>query len=376
VGLSIPASAIDFGKGTDISFDGRIGFNTYWTKTDAPQSRTGYDDTEIGWGDNFTDSRLRAWFRKGPLTAKLEIEDGVSSGVFNSWFAEWNFGPGFLWIGKDDPLTFFPSDQISPPPQSGNAGKSVGGPKADAIRLRFPMGPVTLSVQAMTPNTGQQLFGTPVVHGPGAPAIVDTDMTIPRFEAKLDFVIGPLAGMIMGGYNTYSEVTSVNKEYDIDSNMIGLGLIYPIGPLRFEGTIIRDSNSYTDWPPPFATESFIPVGQGSFVGNPTYDPATDEIVDATNTAWHLSAGYQVNDMLAIKAGYGENDAKQDAYTGVPEIKEKGSSYWITLPIGITEFFKIIPFYNSTDYKHFEGGGVSGPDMGKVKSYGLHWEIVF
>jgi hypothetical protein len=348
-GSFIPALAVDF-KGVDINFDGRVQFDTYWSDTDDKLTGTNWDDTEVTWAEH--DSRFRIKFAKGPLKAQFEVQDGKTP--FNTFWAEWNFGPGFLWIGRDDPLTFNPTDL--PPPRGTYCGVAVGAAAADAIRLRFPMGPVTLTMQAMTPVQDQFQV---------TPFTVSTDKELPAFEAKLDFMLGPVACAIFGGWNSYSEVTSLNKEYDIDSSIYGLVVRWFAGPFSFHGAIYDDTNSYNSYPPPWPTEKFI--------GQPTYNAVNDTIVDTENIGFHLNANYQLNDMVGFSIGYGENSIEDD---NNPQNEEDGSSWWIAVPIKVTDFFTISPHYNVADFEDTTTGGVSNGDRGKVKYYGVHWQINF
>jgi len=344
-------------EGMEIKIDGKVNIDTYWTDNDknAVVNPTGFDDTDLTWDDG-GDTRSRFHFAKGPLKAKIDVRDVKKH--FASYFAEWNFGPGFLWIGKDDPLTFNPIHL--PPPQKSGIGHYIGYTGEDQIRLRFPLGPVTLSFAAQTPTNTQKTV---------VPTAVNIDNTIPALEARIDFVVGPVMCAISGGMESYEEVDSLNKSYDIDSHVIGFVARYFNGPFSLHGTIYSDTNDYSHGGPPHSILGY---------DQPFYDAVNDTVIDSETVGWGLAASYALNDMVTFHVGYSEESTESDTSTGWAYPKEDDNDGWeIAAVLQITEFFSITPFYNVTDWDTRRAGGATpGADIdeGKSKAYGARWTI--
>jgi len=361
----MPAMAQKYGM--DVKIGGEIGIDTKWTKYDstanAQHTGNNFNDTDITWDND--GSKIRFDLKKGSLSACFKIKGSEDDNV-DVYYAMWDFGAGKLKMGLDDPLSFNP--RHLPPPRKSGVGDAIGS-GADGITVIFPLGPVTLAFAGYTPNTGA---------GAGVTGLaVDFDNELPRFEGKLDFMLGPVAGNIVYGWNSYSEVTATNKEYDIDSNGLELNLRYFGGPIILMADIWKDTNNYLvtgghpanggfGWGFPYA-----PVNPYQ----PTYNPGTDCIMDMEVVGWSLSAAYVLNDMVSIWVGYGEESLEQDTVTGICN-KDDLKGYEIAIPINITEFFSITPYFAVKDFDDRTPAGGTAIDEGKAKAYGAYWNIVF
>jgi len=360
-----PAMAQPKKYGMDVTISGEIGLDTKWSKVDKERTNfpfgSNYDDTDLNWDNN--GSKLRFDFKKGPLSARFDVKASDNNNL-DKYYATWDFGAGQFILGNRDALLFNP--RHLPPPRKSGVGDGVAGAE-DGMTLIFPMGPVTLSFQALTPSTGRgTIIGT----------TVDKDTSIPRLEAKIDFMLGPVACNIGYGYNTYSEVNSVNKEYDIDSNMIQFNARYFGGPLMLMGDVWRSENGYGL----FGGHPDSPIVPGppgfkSGYNAVPYFPATDTLGDYTVTGWSASIGYVLNDMVSIWVGYGEESLDQDVYMA-PDNEDDLTGYEIAVPINITEFFSVTPYYVVEDYEDRTPSGGIPVDEGKAKAYGAYWNIVW
>jgi len=358
----MPAMAQPKPYGMDVSIRGEIGLDTKWTKTDSKFNGTQWDDTDINWDNN--GSKLRFDFKKGPLSARFDVK-ASSNDNLDKYYATWDFGAGKLTMGKDDALLFNP--RHLPPPRKSGVGDGVA-PGADGIKLVFPMGPVTLSFAGYTPFILTAFPGGPNQNISGM--AVDYDNQLPRMEAKVDFMLGPVACNIGYGYNTYSEVTSLNYEYDVDSSMIQLNVRYFGGPLILMGDVWQDTNGYglTGGHPD------SPGGPGFISGYTAPAFYNNDVQDVDITGWSVSVGYVLNDMVSIWVGYGEESLERDQLVGQDEDDLQG--YEIAIPINITEFFSITPYYVVEDYDDKTPAGGIPIDEGKTKAYGAYWNIAW
>jgi hypothetical protein len=382
-------------QGMEVTFRGEIGLDTKWTDQDANREKVdqgrypgwNWDDTDITWDNN--GSKLRVDFKKGPLSARFDIK-GSDSDNLDKYYAVWDFGAGKFKLGKDDALLFNP--RHLPPPRKSGVGDGVA-PGADGMVLILPMGPVTISAAAYTPFTLKQLnsaklpprsiknIDPTMVDANLTGMAIDYDHNLPRFEAKLDFMLGPVAFNIGGGWNSYSEVTTRNKEYDVDSHMFQLNARYFGGPLMIMADVWTDQNGYglTGGHPDNAGPGFIPGPTQMTL--PNYIAATDTIGDVDIDGWSFSIGYVLNDMVSIHVGYGEEELERENAPGVSDDEDELQGWEIAVPINITEFFSVTPYYVVQDFDDQIFGAVKDAggvytDQGKTKCYGAYWNIAW
>jgi hypothetical protein len=168
------------------------------------------------------------------------------------------------------------------------------------------------------------VFLAPTTAVTNAGAFGDTDESQPAFEARLDFVIGPLAGAFFGGMYEYEEVwtpqgTGVGeKAYDIDSNVIGFAAKAGFGPLTFMADIFQDTNNYN----------------GGYTG-PEYVAALDGIIDYVTTGWQVAATYNITPMFTASARYGQHEIEADNTTlATGNIEDEQTSFGINLDMMI------------------------------------------
>jgi hypothetical protein len=351
-------------EGMQVSIRGEIGLDTKWSKVDSQRTQfpfgSNWDDTELTWDNN--GSKVRIDFKKGPLSARFDVKGGNDDNL-DKYYATWDFGAGRFILGKRDAPLFNP--RHLPPPRKSGVGDGVA-PGADGMVLILPFGPVTVSAAGYTPSTGR---GTVV------PTAVDKDSELPRFEAKVDFVIGPVACNIGGGMNSYSEVDANNKEYDIDSSMIQFNARYFGGPLMIMFDIWKDENGYgLTGGHPDSPVIPGPPGYVSGYNSVPYNAVTDTLGDFEITGWSVSVGYVLNDMVSIHVGYGEESLEQDTFGAAGDNEDDLQGYEIAVPIKITDFFSVTPYYIVEDYDTRTPAGGVAVDEGKAKAYGAYWNI--
>lgn len=152
--LSAPAVHVTASEKSEVSFGGFVSFETWvmdedeamldldGAPNDGPWDDGRYEDTDTMWTLDSCGSRFNATFKREHFRGFVEIRphNGVS---VRHWYAEWDFGPGFLLIGQ----TFRPvynSISSSKAQCTANFSMTYGGDtrpdctRYPMIRLRFP----------------------------------------------------------------------------------------------------------------------------------------------------------------------------------------------------------------------------------------------
>ncbi len=209
----------------------------------------------------------------------------------------------------------------------------------------------------------------PVVAPPG---FNSTDTTIPKIEASLAGAFGPLSFTVRGGFNSIDYKNAATDETKgVDSWLGALDLTYAMGPfyVRADGYYGRNLTVYGTGAPEVAWGLF----PQSFDGI--------DITDVKNWGWFGVAGFKINDMFAVEAGYGQRYSKQD-FQGL-EAKDKTSAFVLFVPISITPAFVITPEILWTDEGYLrapaEGSAFglnNNDDRGNKLYAGIYWRIDF
>ena len=169
--------------------------------------------------------------------------------------------------------------------------------------------------------------------------------------------------MVFGGYNTTDEVmTATNKEYSINSHVIGLNARVNVGPAYLKGIIYSGQNQLN-----YGSET-------SWVWSAYYDAATDSITDIDALGWFLVAGCKVTDMVSLEAGYGQRKLERER-PGFDKDEDKNAMFYINMPITVAKGFTITPEFGYFDEKDQNIAGVS-KDQGDTTYYGVYWRMDF
>lgn len=368
------------------SFYGSSRMSTFWNDfdDDDPTVNT-FDDEDLTWSQQ-GNSRIGA---------NVKVSDTISGrfeyGDFSLrlLYGEWDFGAGKLLVGQTyGPVNMFMSNQVfGGDSDLLNSGGLYGG-RNEMLRFRFG----NLDIGLLEPNSpGGIIGGTAASSGfqgtatavgtnqtnLGATADgtsnfvltdasgiqgVETDTSIPKLEARYLLSMGALSLELGAGYNTYDEVNTANdREYDIDSWVVALGLKYSMGPAYFRGNIWVGEN---------------PTDYGLWVngdGNASYDAALDVIVDNESVGWVAVVGFKMNDMLSFEAGYGALEHELDD-NAVATTEDETQSYYIQAVISPAKGVFIIPELGVLDNE--DGPGAAPDPEGKTTYFGAKWQINF
>ena len=100
-----------------------------------------------------------------------------------------------------------------------------------------------------------------------------------------------------------------------------------------------------------------------------------QVEDTDNWGWFAVAGFKVNDMLSIEAGYGERHAEQDNPLLSVTNEDTHNAFVIFAPISITPAFVITPEVLIADYDELTINNQT-VDRGKQMAFGIYWRIDF
>jgi hypothetical protein len=368
------------------AFYGISKMQTFWNDASRETTTAGlFDDEDITWAQQ-GNSRIGANIKvSDTITARFEYGTGVN---LRHLYGEWGFGVGKLLIGHTYvPVNVDPSGQVWAE-ETGLCGfGAVDDTREDMIRFRFgnfdvafvePSHPggvlpaataASFSTVATTATLAAGQVRTATVVGPDTltytPASgfgTETDTSIPKIQVQYNNTISGLFFQVGGGYNTYDEVvTATDREYDIDSWMLFLGLEYSIGPIKLTGSIFAGEN----------VEDFGQTVAEAGDARPVYNAALDRIDDNESWGGQLIVGFAVNDLLSFEAGggfQGNEVDDNDVATG----ENDASSIYVQAVITPAQGVTIVP---ELGYVGFEENGFLADD-GDITYFGAMWQIAW
>ncbi|MFZ7112450.1 MAG: hypothetical protein ACOWYE_12265 [Desulfatiglandales bacterium] len=384
VGMILPAVAAD----KEVNLYGSVRFMTYWQDKDKENAPGGlHSDGDLTWDMDLGCSRFGAIFKSGDIQAHVEIrprdrDNGYGDsfgGYYNNetvrlWNASWNFGAGTLIIGQAYTPTFNPVSNECMLGGGGwfdGAGDMGFSVRERGIQVHFPIpaanGKLELALLRNQATVGNIINDTAdyIVTGAG-----DTDVTLPKIEARFSFATGPFSAAIFGGYNTFSEVnTTTDKEYDIDSYVIGAKFDLSLGRAFLKAGAWTGQNveNYGVGAPRASV-------YGGAVGDARYIAATDSIEDVEHFGWVAALGYKFTDIISAELSYGENYREADNALGT-EDEDDNTAWVLIVPIQVAKGFQVIPQVVFEDRKDKKIDNVT-TEEGERWYYGAYWQIDF
>jgi hypothetical protein len=398
--FAMPAAAAEK---SEVSFGGYVAFDTWVVDADEPTldmdgdgvfDDGAYDDTDLIWQQDPICSRFNASFKRENFTGFVEIRPRTDSGSnqeaqIRHFYAEWNFGPGYLLIGQTWAPSFMPiSSSVGPYGGgcSGDAGDTGYGSGRDPmIRLRFPFSIGQFQLAFMDPTQG----GSRNIPDDGVLGNVsdDEDYMLPRVEARLGLNFGPVAFNICGGWLEYEEVyRNQDLDNDLDETEFDVEAWIAAANIKFTGGpfSIAMSGWVGENPMEYGYFGGTERGSGAQVLMPTAwieDRDGDCIFEtsADVDAWgaYISATFKLNDMVSFAAGGGTREFEGD-YDGLT-ITDETTHYYVNATITLAEGFTITPEIGEYDYDTTDfdtpGNSVS-QDEGDDFYYGIWWKMNF
>ena len=385
VSFTLPAMAQE---GATWNFWGRSQFST-WIHEDSKEryktdfAQRTFDDTDLIFHRSVNTS-IGASVDAGDVGGLFELCPSLAGDDFQQMYGTWNFGTGTLLIGK----TYGPGNIFGISNQryaDENSLFSMGGVLTYAkpmIQVSFGGDWGAIKIAAIEPETASQILlpnGIPsqqisVSTGVSNFISTDQDTALPKLEASYSTAIGPASIQLAGGWQEYEVVrnptATTEREYDVDSHFVGLGVKLAAGPAYINGSVFAGQN----------------LGQYQFTFNhywddAVYDATADTIIDCDTEGFAIAAGIKVNDMISFEAGYGWAESDLDSRPtgwGNVALEDDIASYYIQAKINAAKGVTITPEIGKVDAK--ESGmrqrGAVMQDEGDTVYYGIHWQINF
>lgn len=318
--FTLPAAAAEW------SFYGSSRMTTFYVDRDKESFGGAFDDTDLTWAQQ-GNSRIGANVKAGDIAGRFEYGTGINLRLL---YGEWNFGAGKLLIGQSyTPVNCFISNQVFGGDSDMLPYGGIYGGRQDMIRFRFG----AFDIAFVQPNTAAVV---------GA----DTDVEIPKLEARWNHSFGALFLEVAGGYQTFDSVNTVtDKEYGVDSYILYLCLKYSMGAFYLNGDVYVGQN--------LANYGIWTVG----VATATYNAVTDDIDDNDSFGWLLIGGFKVSDQIQLEAGYGMAEHESDL-AGAQE--DDLSAFYVQAVIHLAKGIFVVPEIGVIDFKD----SAAGADQGK------------
>jgi len=331
---AVLATALTMAVGAEASewnFYGSARVETFYTDVDKGATGTSAKNFNQ---DLQSNSRIGAKVRVND-EIKARFEYGTDDGNANirQLWGEWNFGPGTLLIGQTyTPIYTVYSNSVY---DSGDALQGYGAisvSRKPMVRLSFG----GFQIAAVSPKTNA-LTGTA------------TEVTLPKIEAAYSGGFNNVSYKISGAYQTYE----IDNTYDVDTYLIGFGGKLTFGKGFLAGTVYTGQN----------------LGPYGFKdGNVDMDPniSGGVLLDNEAIGYTLVAGYKVNDMLALEAGYGYQEGEDDNAT----VEEDASQYYLQAKITMAPGVYVVPEIGVRDDEN------ATADKKETTYFGAKWQINF
>ncbi len=265
------------------------------------------------------------------------IVSGSESVRLRLLYGEWNFGSGSLTVGQDYERIYLAySNQVYDGLGLGGFGDAYNG-RSPQLKLKFGEFQIALIKPYST------ALGT---------NSTSTEVTIPKVQARYTFRFDNASVRIVGGYATYEETLFDGSEEDISAYFVGVGADASFGAFRLAGNIGFGENS----------GMLVAVDTGSGVDG--HAVVSDTAVGDTETmGFNIIAGYTVNDMFALEAGYGWIEEDFDGGGD-----DEAQSYYLQAPITLAPGVVVTPEVGIIDYDE--------DAQGETTYFGAKWQINF
>ncbi len=98
-----------------------------------------------------------------------------------------------------------------------------------------------------------------------------------------------------------------------------------------------------------------------------------EDYDVDYLGYTLVAGFKVNDMITLEAGYGGISSEANA---VGTWEDDARAYYINATINLAKGVFIVPEFGALDKQDIKNGTHKSTEQGKLTYFGLKWQINF
>jgi len=383
--FSVPAMAVDW------NFYGSARMTTFYVSNDygddLNDAGTSDKDDTLLW-DLQGNSRFGANVKADHIKGQIEMGINESNVSARRVYGTWNFGSGWLKVGKDyTPVDQFISGQVFDSDLGMLGAGTMYGGRHGQIALGFG----GFEIALINPSTGllrnMDVTSTGIITVPGQPGQPSIDIPtsittaangngktyIPRIAAKWGMGFDAWNFNVMGGFQYYSieDVENIDpdddstEDIDVTSYLIGGDVGFNFGPGYVKGAMSYGRNiGEAEWGIPGARTS------GSNGGRALWD-GDDDTNDTDTLMAALVGGLKVSDMLEFEAGVGYRKDATDGDGGAQR-NTAPINFYVNSVITLAPGVFIIP---EVGYYDLDNNN-AGDDAGSLMYVGGKWQINF
>jgi hypothetical protein len=331
----------------DWNFYGSARISTFYTSTDVNGVNSESDDQyEQALQGN---SRLGAKVKvSDELSAGFEYGASGGSANIRHLYGEWNFGAGKLLVGQSyTPLNWFYSDQVYGVDNDLLAQGGIYSGREGMLQLTFG----GFKVALLAPDTSADLYTD------DEDLTYDTEVKMPGIELSYEMKMDNFGMKLGAGYQKF-DTTVGTVEDSVTSYVLALGADAKFGAFYVGGNVFMGQNA----------GNMIAIdtdGSNDWEGGYAALTDTGVVVDNDAMGVIIAAGYTVNDMFNIEAGYGYVETEYDVAAST---KDKAQSYYLNTTVTLAPGVFFVP----------EIGVIDGDETGSLKTdyFGVKWQINF
>jgi hypothetical protein len=293
-------------------------------------------------------SRIGAKVSAGDISGQFEYSPTVST---RQLYGRWDFGSGKMTVGRLwNPTYFGLSNQVY---DGDNNLAMFGGQWSRYDSIQFDFG--GFKIAALSPSASGATFAN---GGGNTFTSVGTRIVLPKIEVAYNGAFGPVNLHVSGGWNSAEAVDAGDNGKSVTS-MIGQAMVkYSGGPFMIGGSFTYGINQGN------YSAAYGPAGLATAV------MVNNEIKDTTSMGFQLVAGFTINDMLGVEAGYGYVVNSYDS--AVSSNDDPAMAYYVQLPITLADGVFIIPEVGKQDFDE----NAAKVKEGDVTYFGAKFQINF
>lgn len=332
------------------NFYGSARVGTFWSDTDTIPDDTG--DVQFSESLHVT-SRIGAKVKvSDTLTGRFEYGAYTDVANIRLLYGEWDFGAGKLKVGQDyAPLSWIYSSQAFYDDNCVLAHGSVYSHREPQVTLTFG----GLKVGFIKPNT---TVNNDLKDGKGTDFTGDIQSLMPAVEVTYRLDLDMVALDFGAGYSTF-EADAGGEEENINSYVLAFGFKFNTGGFYCNGDVYYGQNAGNLLK---ISDDTVPYTENDD-GFAEYDTVAGEFLDNECLGFLLVAGYKINDMFKVEAGYGYTETELDHQDG-----DRAAMYYLNTTITLAPGVFVVPevgFFDGRDDRDEE-----------TRYIGMKWQINF
>lgn len=319
-------------------FYGSARVGTFWSDTDTISGA----DNDVQYSEYLQgNARVGAKVKvSDELTGRFEY--GASGGNANIrlLYGEWDFGAGKLKVGQDyTPLVWLWSNQVYESDEGLLKEGALYSGRQAQVCLTFG----GLKLAFLDPNT--------TITGGASNQVI-----IPAIEVAYTLDLDMIELDFAAGYSTF-EATVGGEDEDVDSYVVALGAQFNMAGFFMKGDVYYGENA--------GNLISISVDGDNRGGDGFAQIAGGELLDNECIGFMLVAGYKINDIFTVEAGYGFTQTELDVDGSEAD---ESATYYVNTTINLAPGVFVVPEVGFFDGKE--------DNDTEILYYGMKWQINF